>query len=274
MGLTKNLYYEIKDIVAEEKQDGVHSYKQKQRTKVFGTNSDHRVRQVLIDILLERVENHKDKILSPIIYEELLGMEIKRSGKVEHSNSTHDDQVFSMLLALYVWYEGVNLMERYGIKKTSIKTDEDVDELYTLPEDTVEIIDTFTEESDLDNDIERSLDAAIKAGGINLKDFIEKRRAEEEAIFNALMHTRQGQKAYRDTYNIPDDVDINLDGNGNVTDLATSVFAGFYSDDDYGPVQEIYNSDGGPMVSTFAMSNYTPGSFDDASYKYEDHFNF
>ena len=107
MGIKRNLYYEIKDVVVEERQDGVHAYKQKVRKKVYGTNSDHRVRQILIDILLERVENHKDKIISPIIYEELLGMEIKRNGKVEHSNSTHDDQVFSMLLALYVWYEGV-----------------------------------------------------------------------------------------------------------------------------------------------------------------------
>ena len=99
MGLKKNLYYEIKDIVTEERQDGVHAYKQKIRTKVYGSNSTRDVRKLLIDILIERVENHKDKIISPIIYNELLGMEIKRNGKVEHSASTHDDQVFSMLMA-------------------------------------------------------------------------------------------------------------------------------------------------------------------------------
>lgn len=99
MGLKKNLYYEIKDIVTEERQDGVHAYKQKIRTKVYGLNSTKSVRQVLIDILIDRAENHKDKFISPIIYNEMLGMEIKKNGKVEHSNSTHDDQVFSMLMA-------------------------------------------------------------------------------------------------------------------------------------------------------------------------------
>ena len=99
MGLKKNLYYEIKDMVVEERQDGVHAYKQKVRTKVYGLNSTKQIRQLLIDILIDRVENHKDKIISPIIYNELLGMEIKRNGKVEHSASTHDDQIFSMLMA-------------------------------------------------------------------------------------------------------------------------------------------------------------------------------
>ena len=99
MGLKKNLYYEIKDVVVEERQDGVHAYKQKVRTKVYGLNSTKQIRQLLIDILIDRVENHKDKIISPIIYNELLGMEIKRNGKVEHSASTHDDQIFSMLMA-------------------------------------------------------------------------------------------------------------------------------------------------------------------------------
>ena len=71
-------------------------------------------------------------------------MEIKRNGKVEHSASTHDDQVFSMLMALYVWYEGVNLSERFGIKKTSIKTDDEVDEqIDYYNDDTVEIVDHF-----------------------------------------------------------------------------------------------------------------------------------
>ena len=72
MGIKKNLYYEIKDVVVEEKQDGIHSYKQKIRTKVFGLNSTKEVRKLLIDILIERVENHKDKIISPIIYNDPL----------------------------------------------------------------------------------------------------------------------------------------------------------------------------------------------------------
>ena len=180
MGIKKNLYYEIKDVVVEEKQDGIHSYKQKIRTKVFGLNSTKEVRKLLIDILIERVENHKDKIISPIIYNELLGMEIKRNGKVEHSNSTHDDQVFSMLMALYVWYEGINLSERYGIKKTSIKTDDEVDEqIDYYNDDTVEIVDSFNKEDPLYDQIEQDINYAIAAGGTPLNEFLKQRDAKE-----------------------------------------------------------------------------------------------
>ena len=95
-------------------------------------------------------------------------MEIKRNGKVEHSASTHDDQVFSMLMALYVWYEGVNLSERFGIKKTSIKTDDEVDEqIDYYNDDTVEIVDHFNSDDELSDQIEQDINSAIAAGGIS-----------------------------------------------------------------------------------------------------------
>lgn len=58
-------------------------------------------------------------------------MEVKKNGKVEHSDNSHDDQVFSYLMALYVWYDGKNLMENFHIQKNTIKTDadEDIEEL-------------------------------------------------------------------------------------------------------------------------------------------------
>ena len=58
-------------------------------------------------------------------------MEVKKNGKVEHSAKTHDDQVFSYLMALYVWYDGKELAERFHIIKNTIKTDqnEEIEEL-------------------------------------------------------------------------------------------------------------------------------------------------
>jgi hypothetical protein len=73
------------------------------------------------------MENHKDKFISKLIYSELETLEVKRNGRVEHKDGAHDDQVFSMLMALYVWYEGKNLMDIWGFRKESIKTDEDID---------------------------------------------------------------------------------------------------------------------------------------------------
>ena len=265
MGLKKNLYYEIKDIVVEERQDGVHSYKQKVRTKVYGLTST----KSIIDILLERVENHKDKIISPIIYNELLGMEIKRNGKVEHSASTHDDQVFSMLMALYVWYEGVNLAERFGIRKTTIKTDDEIDEqIDYYNDDTVEIVEHFNQQDELNEEIEHDINAAIRAGGVQMKDFLDQRRAQEKAQFEALAQTPLGERAYRQQYNIPDNIPIsNYFNDVNGFNVPDSVLLGFYS-------QNSNTLDWSDRPNVSVVSEDQAFLLEDDEYRYQDHFNF
>ena len=126
--LKPNLYFEIKDRIIEEKNDGIRVVRKKQKTKVFGLDSSKDKRDLLIELLRERVQYHKDKFVSPVIYDEMQHMETKRNGKVEHSSTSHDDQVFSYLMALYVWYEGIDLRERCNIQKSSIKTDDQIDE--------------------------------------------------------------------------------------------------------------------------------------------------
>lgn len=269
MGLQRNLYYEIKDVVVEERQDGVHAYKQKIRTKVYGLTSTKAIRQLLIDILLERVENHKDKIISPIIYNELLGMEVKRNGKVEHSASTHDDQVFSMLMALYMWYEGTNMAERFGLKKTVIKTDDEIDEqIDYYNDDSIEIVDSFNQEDELNEDIEKDLNNAIKAGGIQMQDFLEQRRAEEQAKFNALIMSPIGERAYRQKYNIPDNIPItNYIGDTNEFNVPDSVLLGFYNDKtDTMYFDQPYNRNVASEDQAYLL--------EDDEYRYQDHFNF
>lgn len=269
MGLKKNLYYEVKDIVVEERQDGVHAYKQKVRTKVYGLTSTKAIRQLLIDILLERVENHKDKIISPIIYNELLGMEIKRNGKIEHSASTHDDQVFSMLMALYMWYEGVNMGERFGMKKTSIKTDDEIDEqIDYYNDDTVEIVGSFSQEDELNDQIEHDLQAAIRAGGTPMQQFLDDRRAKEKAQFEALVRTPLGERAYRQTYNIPDNIPMtNYFNDVNGFNVPDSVLIGFYN-------QNSGTLDGFDVPNVSAVSEDQAFLLEDDEYRYQDHFNF
>lgn len=274
MGLKKNLYYEIKDVIAEERQDGVHSYKHKVRTKVYGLTSTKAVRQLLIDLLIDRVENHKDKFISPIIYNELLGMEIKRNGKVEHSASTHDDQIFSLLLALYMWYEGVNMAERFGLKKVSIKTDDEVDEqLDYYNDETMEIVDSFNKEDEFQEDIEKDLNAAIKAGGIQMEEFINKRREEERAIMEGVLNTPIGAKAFKQQYGIPQEMPIehyidSSSSNGNT--IPDSVFINFYN-------QHISNSMYADYEHLRNITTVPEGQIsllEDDDYKYTDHFNF
>lgn len=145
----KNLYWEIKDKVIEERFDGMKSVKDKRRVKVFGLDSTGAIRNRLIEILYERVAYHKDKFVAPILHHEMQSMEVKKNGKVEHSDNSHDDQVFSYLMALYVWYDGKNLAENFHIIKNTIKTDQDEDFEELEIEDSIEKVEKVDFESTL-----------------------------------------------------------------------------------------------------------------------------
>ena len=121
----KNLYFEIKDKVIEETVTGHMVTKRNALVKCYGLNSNREVRARLIELLYDRVNYHKDKFIAPILHQEMTGMVVKRTGKVEHSDQTHDDQVFSYLMALYVWYDGKNVMENWNLVKNTLRTDED-----------------------------------------------------------------------------------------------------------------------------------------------------
>lgn len=123
----KNLYWELKDKVIEETFNGTRMMRQAKKVRIYGLDSTKAVRARLIEILQERVMYHKDKFVAPILHTEMQSMEVKKSGKVEHSDHSHDDNVFSYLMAMYVWYDGQNLMENFHIRKSTIQTDEDKD---------------------------------------------------------------------------------------------------------------------------------------------------
>lgn len=123
-----NLYYEIKEVVTEERYDGMHTVRSKQVKRQYGYNETKENRNLLMEILTQRMQYHKDKFISEIIYYELTQLEVKKSGRIEHASNGHDDTIFSYLLALYVWYEGKNLMENWHIKKFELKTDSEFDE--------------------------------------------------------------------------------------------------------------------------------------------------
>lgn len=138
----RNLYWEIKEKVVEEAFNGMRMAKRSQKVRVYGLDSTRDIRARLIEILQERVRYHKDKFVAPIILDEMKHMVVKKSGKVEHSDNSHDDQVFSYLMALYVWYDGKNLAENFHIIKNTIKTDTEEDLLENEIEDNIENVET------------------------------------------------------------------------------------------------------------------------------------
>lgn len=165
----KNLYWTIKDKVIEESFNGVRSIKRSARVKVYGTDSTREVRARLIEILYDRVRYHKDKFVAPILHKEMQAMQVKKNGKVEHSDNSHDDQVFSYLHALYVWYDGENLAEKFHIQKNTIKTDEDEEVMESELQDQLEKKEKidFTElEYDPESDIQEALKFVKENTGI------------------------------------------------------------------------------------------------------------
>lgn len=200
--IKKNLYYEIKDRVIEETSDDLgRTIRKKQKSKVFGLDSSKSVRENLIEILRERVTLHKDKFNSPIILKEMKGMEVKRNGKVEHSDATHDDQVFSYLMALYVWYEGKHLKEFFGIDKTTIQTEDSVDDMITdLDEEFTSVIEYVEPVTQHDNPVKEEVDKGLaimqKSLGIKFNDFLLKERAKEEELLRNMLRNKEVLKAY------------------------------------------------------------------------------
>ena len=131
------------------------------KVKVYGVDSTKSVRARLIEILMERAMYHKDKFIDPILWEEMRSMEVKKSGKVEHSDKTHDDNVFSYLMALYVWYEGKNLVENFGIRKSTLRTDDNQELEENGFEEAIESrekVDFRSAEFELDEDIAKTLE--------------------------------------------------------------------------------------------------------------------
>lgn len=215
--IKRNLYYEVKDAVIEETYNGAKMVKKKQRKKVYGGTSTESTREILIEILRNRVENHKDKFISPRIYDEMQHMEVKKSGRVEHSINTHDDQVFSYLWALYVWYEGKDLMENWGIRKDTLKTDSDLDEAVLTIEDRYKPI---LEEvmSEMNEEVEAQMKALqTPVGSKSFVQWLEEQNAENQKAIVDLCSTPMGREAYNRTYNTADGAIIGGGDTGMVT---------------------------------------------------------
>ena len=235
--LKRNLYYEIKDKTIEESvEDGVIVTK-KRKTKVYGLQSTKEVREQLIELLRERMTYHKDKFISPTIYKELTGLEVKKNGKVEHSDLTHDDQIFSYLMAMYVWYEGKNLRENFGIQKFGIKTEEAVDDVLELS--SVDDVSDITEEiayvnRDKQDEYEKQMAELQKGKGIMFSEFVANQRKKEDEQLKLMLQSPVVREAYAKRYGIKADtiaIDDKAYGPGVGQQVPNSVFLYFNKDD-------------------------------------------
>lgn len=246
-GLTNNLYFEHKEKILEERYEGPGAIKKtKALVKVFGLDSTKSVRDLLIEILRERMDHHKDKFVSRRLYDEFLGLEVKRNGKIEHSANTHDDLTFAYLMAMYVWYEGKNLKEVFNITKDVLKTDEDVDD--TIFDEGTETINIYSEFHQLQKELyndkldtgptsEEKMGHFVKAIGMMYNEWEDKERRAEEEFLKQAFQNDQFLKAYAYKYNMMKE-DVDQIRNQNEGQLSASVFEDFYKDGDetYSPL--------------------------------------
>ena len=206
--IKRNLFYEIKDKVIEERSVGMNTVKKTQKTKIYGLDNTHNVRELLMEILRQRMEYHKDKFISPIIFSELETLEVKKNGRIEHTSTGHDDQVFSYLMALYIWYEGRDLMERWGIEKSTIKTDQDAEEaIVNLEEDYKNIV-VDLERPDEDEDpaeIKKQLDYLASDKTMGFEQWMQSQAQQDRESLNRLLNTKLGKMAYMEKYHKDED---------------------------------------------------------------------
>lgn len=242
--IRQNLYYEIKDRIIEETSDELgRPIRRKQKTKVYGLDSTKDVRDLLINILRERMEHHKDKFHSPVIFDELSKMVVKRSGKVEHSDNSHDDLVFAYLMGMYVWYEGKHLKENFHINKQTIKTeDNEIDEAVNGVEQDkkyTDIVEEFVlpdEENTVKEEVRKQI-AEMQAGmGYTYQEFVKRQRADDYKYLMQILTNPVVAKAYSEYSGIPEKDIKDLTASSGEIKVPDSLFNNFnngISDEEY-----------------------------------------
>ena len=222
--IKRNLFFTIKDRVIEERYGGAQVVRKTQKTKVYGSDSTHEEREKLMEILRNRIDFHKDKIVSKTIYDELCGMEVKKNGRIQHSSTTHDDQVFSWLWALYILYEGGDLMRTWGIARHEIKTDADLDEAvydFEAEKKQVEIDTNYSVEAQVL--IDEQMETLNNAPGRSLyQDWVKSEMAKDKESLDRLLKDKNARDAYaRQMHLSKGDLD---QSNQVLTELPSSVF--------------------------------------------------
>lgn len=227
-----NLFFTIKDKVIEERMMGPQIVKKTQKMKVYGSDSTKNERETLMEILRDRVDYHKDKIISKTIYDELCGLEVKKNGRIEHSQNTHDDQVFSWLWALYMYYYAPDAVNNWGIQRHVLRTDADLEEaINTIDDDRssmvkdIESLDStsFETSEDIENQL-KFLDSPV--GKVLYQEWIKQQQEADEAALKKILSTKQGREAYERQFHtvLPDD-----DG---LSEIPLNVFNDFNIDED------------------------------------------
>jgi predicted DNA-binding protein YlxM (UPF0122 family) len=117
---------EEREQLGEKYQRDGFNIKKKTKNIVYGVDTNQRTRKLMFELLPEIVDQEFDKIVSNWLYEDIAGLERKKSGKIEHSVSSHDDNLMSYLIFRYALHYGTCLKNKFKISpiatESNIKT--------------------------------------------------------------------------------------------------------------------------------------------------------
>lgn len=225
--IRNNLYFEIKERTIEERIDGYKTNRRKQLTKVYGVDNSKDVREKLMDLLTDRVRDHYDKFISPLLYEELKNLEIKKTGRIEHSANSHDDGIFSYLYSIYPIYYGKNVRENWHISIPTLKTAQDEAEEIFQDYNAIENVAIIRDIENLENDemIQDQLNQLNKSK--LYQHFVMEQQAENEMAMAKILSSKIGRDAYARQFNVPRE---QLDAEDNGFDMLDAI-DNFYKED-------------------------------------------
>ena len=200
----------MKDIVIEEQVISGATHRRTQLTKVYGFNSSKNGREDLYDLITDRVNYHKDKIIEPRIHEQLCQLIWTKKGRIDHPDNGHDDMVIALALALWVLYRGGDTAREMGVVLHPIKTDAEIDEEVLSIGNDAEIISDKIEvldrpEAQVDQQMQ-ILDSA--PGKMSYEEWRNKELEREREAVEKILMTKDGRDAYAKAYHI-DENDIN-----------------------------------------------------------------
>ena len=111
------VYYEIKEKKGQFKRDEVGKPKAPPtKMQVYGVTTSSETRDQMIGLIQPILTEEYHKINSRRIMDDIAGLERKKTGRIEHSSVSYDDNIFSYLFTRWVWAYGKNL-GRFGLLK-------------------------------------------------------------------------------------------------------------------------------------------------------------
>ena len=156
--------------------------------------------------------NYHDKFISQILHDEMAGLTYKTTNgytRIDHSETTHDDQIMSYLLALKVWYDDPELTNRFNIHRGDLLTDQDIEEqvgsVENLYGEGYEIIDIQRQEIDPDDPIIGASASILKEASKPHKtvvDLMTEEYLEDQKALMQVVQSPQGVAAIQRAYNI------------------------------------------------------------------------